>query len=154
MLTDKEILKYYNDESFAGSFGSAKVLQVNLQSKLNEYVPLARLYKILQSQPYYIYTVKPMRRFPRRKFDVKGYLELLQADLAEMYVKNGYRYFLLVTDVFSSKIWTCPLKRKDTGTVKKAFEGLFKHLGATPETLELELPSVPTQLSTDQGKNF
>jgi hypothetical protein len=140
MLSDEEILKHYKDENFPGSAGSAKVLQVFLQSKFNEYVPLHRLYKILQSQPFYIYSIAPMRKFPRRQYDVKGYLELFQADLAEMYPKDGYKYFLLVTDIFSSKIWTIPLKSKTNADVKKAFEGLFDHLGATP-----------TQLSTDQG---
>jgi hypothetical protein len=140
MLTDSQILKYYTDKEFPGSFGSAKVLQVFLHSKFNEYVPLPRIYKILQKQPFYIYQAKPMKRFPRR-YDVKGYLELFHADLAHMCEKHGYNYFLLVTDVFSSKIWTAPLKSKDNETLKNAFEALFAHLGAKP-----------TKLSTDQGK--
>lgn len=60
-----------------------------------------------------------------------------------MYPCDGYNYFLLVTDVFSSRIWTYPLKTKSKQEVQKQFEDLFS-------TLDV----LPTTLSTDQGKEF
>jgi len=78
----------------------------------NENVPLTRIYKVLKSLPHYMYTLRPIRKFPRRKYDVKAYLELVQCDLGQMYEYNGMKYFLLVTDVFSSRIWCEPLSSK------------------------------------------
>ena len=36
------------------------------------------------------------------------------------------KYYLLVIDCFSSKIFTVPLKTKDSKTVAAAFEDIFK----------------------------
>lgn len=57
-----------------------------------------------------------------------------------MYPCNGMHYILLITDVFSGRIWTYPLQSKDTQTMQKTFEKFLN-----------ELHDVPTQLSTDQG---
>lgn len=84
--------------------------------------------------------MKQAKRFPRRRYDVKSYLELVQCDLGQMYLKNGYRYFLAIVDVFSNKLWCYPLTSKDTQTVKKSFDEFFK-----------SLPVMPTHISTDQG---
>lgn len=85
MLTDQQILNYYQDETFPGSFGSAKVFQTFLKTDLNEYVPLTKIYKLLQTQPFYVYQLRQRKRFPRRKYDVKSFLELVQADLVSKY---------------------------------------------------------------------
>jgi hypothetical protein len=61
-----------------------------------------------------------------------------------MYEYDGYKYFLLVTDIFSSKIWCEALKHKDEQTVREAFDKIFDSLG----------DSLPSQISTDQGKEF
>jgi len=45
---------------------------------------------------------------------------------AEMYNFDGFRYFLLVIDVFSNHIWTVPLKSKETNSVKNGFEEIFQ----------------------------
>lgn len=115
-----------------------------LKTDLNENVPLSRIYKILQKQPFYLYQVKKIERFPRRFYDVQSFAELFQADLAHMFDSgDGYSYFLLVTDVFSNKIWTFPLKTKAKNEVKDAFEKLFSSLTV-----------LPTIISTDEGNKL
>lgn len=111
-LSDSEIKDLYQDETFPGSFAGARVFQQFLKTEKNENVSLSRIYSILKSLPNYMYTLRPMRKFPRRSYDVKGYLELVQCDLAQMYEFNGMKYFLLVTDIFSSRIWCEPLPSK------------------------------------------
>jgi hypothetical protein len=117
-LTDQELVDLYQDETFPGSFSGGVNFQQFLKTEKNENVPLPRIYKILKTLPNYMYTLRPLKKFPRRKFDVKSYLELCQSDLAEMYSYNGMKYFLLVTDVFSSRIWCEPLPSKGETKVK------------------------------------
>lgn len=142
MLSDEEILKLYQDENFHGSYGSARTLQIFLKTDYNEDVSLARIYKILNRQPFYLYQVKPLEKFPRRSYDVKAFNELWQADVGFCYPKDGYTAFLLVTDVFSSRIWTVLLKNKENVSIKKALEKIFDEVGT------------PTELSTDQARNI
>jgi transposase InsO family protein len=145
MLTDEEILKYYVDKNFPGSFASAKNLQWFLKAELNEKVPLSRIYKVLKSQPFFMYQLRRMKRFPRRRYDVKGFLELVQCDLAVMFTdKKGFNYFLLIMDVFTTKIWTYPMKKKNSKASKQAFEQFFKDVNN----------QLPTQIASDQGREF
>lgn len=166
-LTDTELADLYQNETFPGSFSGARTFQQFLKTEKNENVPLSQIYKVLKSIPNYMYTLKPIKRFPRRQYDVKGYLELVQCDLGQMYEFNGMKYFLLVTDVFSSRIWCEPLPSKgflivyktyiflhfvkvitfllilDTMTVRKAFQKIFDEMGEKP-----------THISSDQVYKF
>lgn len=141
MLSDAKILQLYKDERFPGSFSGGHYFKQCLKTELNENISLKRIYALLQSQPYVVYQMKQAKRFPRRRYDVKSYLELLQVDLGQMYLKNGFRFFLAIVDVFSNKLWCYPLQSKDTATVKKAFDEFFK-----------TLPVMPSQIASDQGK--
>jgi len=47
-------------------------------------------------------------------------------DLAFMPEFNGYKYFLVVIDVFSKHIYTRPLKEKTAKVVGLAFEDIYK----------------------------
>lgn len=90
---------------------------------------------------------KPARRnYPRRKFDVRGLDETWQADLVEMqpYAREnrGVRYLLTIIDTLSKYAWAVPVKRKTGKDVTAAME------------LVLRQGRVPTNLQTDQGKEF
>ena len=98
---------------------------------------------MFKKEPFYIISQRPIRRFPRRKFDVGGYGQLVQTDLAFMFEKGGYKFILVVVDVFSQKIWAEPLMDKSTKTVKVAFEKIFKQVNAPV-----------TELQSDQGTEF
>ena len=90
---------------------------------------------------------KPItRKFTKRRVFVKGVDEIWAADLVEMEKfsdwNKGFKYLLMVIDVFSKFGWIEPLKDKKGETVAAAFEKLFK-LGRQPRLLW-----------TDKGKEF
>lgn len=88
------------------------------------------------------------RNFPRRSYVMRGVNETMQADLVEMIPwakqNNGYRYILMVIDVFSKKAWAKALKNKTGGEVTQAMTAILK---ANPQ-------HIPENLHTDQGKEF
>jgi hypothetical protein len=82
--------------------------------------------------------LKPQRQFDRRQYDLHRYGELVQADIAYMFPYNNYKYFLLVIDCYSSKIFTCPLKSKDSKTVANAFAKIFEEFKADISVLQTD----------------
>jgi hypothetical protein len=60
-----------------------------------------------------------------------------------MYTFENYKYFLLLVDAFSSKVFIRPLKAKSGSVVKKAFEDIFKQFKAQIYVLQ-----------TDRGKGY
>ena len=60
-----------------------------------------------------------------------------------MFEYDNYKYFLLVVDCFSSKIFTVPLKQKDSQSVKNAFIKIFEEFNAKIY-----------EIQTDRGKEF
>ena len=91
---------------------------------------------------------KPARKkFMRRRVIVKGLNDLLQADLVEMqpYSKfnRGYRYILVVINVFSKYVWAEPVKTKSGKDVATAMK-----------TILLTLKTNPQNLQTDRGTEF
>lgn len=143
MLTDEQLLNLYKDKTFPGAYSGIRAFQTFLKTQLNENISLQRIQQLLTKQPFYVVSQRPIRKFPRRKFDVGGYGFVLQADLAQLYEKNGFKYFLTVVDVFSQKIWAEPLKTKQTREVKQAFEKIFHDANTDI-----------TKLETDQGTEF
>ena len=89
---------------------------------------------------------KPItRKFTKRRVFSKGVDEIWAADLVEMGKfsewNKGFKYLLMVIDVFSKFGWIEPLKDKKGETVAAAFEKIFK----------LRQPRL---LWTDKGKEF
>jgi hypothetical protein len=141
MLSDLEIENLYRDKTFYGAFSGALNFQTFLKTELNEDVSLKRIYSILKKMPFYVISQRSVRRFPRRKYDLAGFGSLLQADLAFMFEKNGYKYFLVLCDVFSRHVYVEALKDKSAESVKKALEKILDSF-STPIS----------KLETDQGK--
>ena len=77
---------------------------------------------------------------------MKGIDEIWAADLVEMQQfskwNKGYKYLLMVIDVFSKYGWIVPLKNKKGESVAEAFEGIFEE-GRKPD-----------MLWTDKGSEF
>ena len=89
---------------------------------------------------------KPItRKFTKRRVFSKGVDEIWAADLVEMGKfsewNKGFKYLLMVIDVFSKFGWIEPLKDKKGETVAAAFEKFFK----------LRQPRL---LWTDKGREF
>ena len=90
---------------------------------------------------------KPIRKkFRKRIVFAKNVDSIWAADLVDMQyyarTNQGYKYILMIIDVFSKYGWTIPLKTKKGEEVAKAFEGLWK------------VQSPPKMLWTDKGKEF
>lgn len=84
--------------------------------------------------------------FKRRRVIIKGLHDLFQADLVEMIpfarVNKGFRYILIVINVFSKYVWAIPVKRKTGGEVTAAMDSI------------LATTTPPSNLQTDNGKEF
>ena len=82
---------------------------------------------------------KPMKRnFTRRRVIVNGIDKIWCSDLVEMQQfskwNKGYRYLLMVLDLFSKYGWIVPLKDKKGETVTEAFQTIFTE-GRNPQYL-------------------
>ena len=62
--------------------------------------------------------------------DLNNYGELVFGDLAVMYPYDGFNYFLLVVDGFSSKVFVRPLKNKKSSLVAKALDDIFSEFNS------------------------
>ena len=142
-VTDKKILELWRDPNFSGSYRGIKTFKILLKTDLNIDVSENRLFKVIKNDPIFIIHQRPQRKIERRSYDVNNYGELVQADIAYMFNYDDYKYFLLLIDCFSSKIFAVPLKSRDSQTVAKAFEQIFEEFEATIY-----------ELQTDRGKEF
>jgi len=53
-----------------------------------------------------------------------------------MYEYDGFKYFLLIVDCYSSKLFAEPLKNKESQSVTKAFKHFFQQFGAPVYKIE------------------
>lgn len=88
------------------------------------------------------------RNFTRRNYVMRGINDTFQADLIEMIPfskqNRGYKYILMVIDVFSKRAWAKGLKNKTGKEVTAAMTFIFS-----------ENPKhIPRNLHTDEGKEF
>ena len=89
---------------------------------------------------------KPIKRkFTKRRVFVNGIDKIWAADLADMTAlseyNEGYRFLLLVIDIFSKYGWIIPLKNKQGITTANALETIFEERR-------------PGKLWVDKGKEF
>ena len=135
MISDEELLKLWKDPNFEGSFRGLKTFQSVLKRNLNIDVSTKRLHNILSAEPIFlIHQKRP--KVVRRHYYLHNYGELVQMDLAQMFPLNGFKYFLLVVDCYSSKLFVTSLKNKDADTVSHALTKIFKKFGGQIYKLE------------------
>ena len=89
---------------------------------------------------------KPVRKnFMKRFVFVRKVDDIWGADLIELQKfsskNSGYRYLLMIIDIFSKYGWSIPLKFKTGEEVAKAFQKIFKE-------------NKPKKLWVDKGKEF
>ena len=95
-----------------------------------------------------IYSKGPKKNYATNKTDVyyiDGTWSLDILDLKDYGPKNnkGYRYVLVVLDIFSKICWTVPLKNKNAQTIKDSFENIIISSKRKPNLIE-----------SDRGKEF
>lgn len=140
-ISDSEILALWKDPNFNGSFRGARSFQIFLKTDKNIDIALQRIYKVLNTDSIYISHQRPIRNFPRRHYDVRTYGEVCAMDLAFMFPFEEFIGFLLLIDLYSSKIFTEPVKSKNFKSISDAFLKIVQRFGTQIHVLE-----------TDQGK--
>ena len=87
------------------------------------------------------------RKFPRRRVIARFPFDLFMADLMEFpqykFRNRGYRFALILIDVFTKKLYTAPMKKKTKDQTAQAFENIFK-----------EFDEFPINIVTDRGREF
>lgn len=142
-MSDEEILKLWRDVDFEGSFSGVKTFQVLLKLNKNIDVSERRLYTILQNDPLFVMHQRGKKRISRRFYNLDYYGELVQSDLAFMFEHNKYKYFVVVYDCFSGKVFAEAIKDKTSDTVKHSLIRLLN---------KFETPI--TKFECDQGTEF
>ena len=108
----------------------------------------AKIGKFLQSYGLHSVNKRIVKKtFPRRRVVARFKNDLWQADLIEYqqlkYQNSGYKFILLVIDVFSKVIYVEPLKKKTGEQTAEAMEKILDQATAPP-----------VMLVTDGGKEF
>lgn len=92
------------------------------------------------------------KNYPRRKYVMYGIADTLQADLIEMQpyknVNRGYRYILIVIDIFSKVAYADPLKDKTGIATTRAMNSIIKKVYEKNPHRQI------SHLHTDEGKEF
>lgn len=100
----------------------------------------------LQNQLSYSLNKPVSRKFQRGRVIVKGIDDQFDADLASLAriadENNGYKYLLVVIDIFSRFGWVEPLKKKAAPNIVRAFRKILKG------------GRVPRRLRTDAATDF
>ena len=137
----------YNNPREPGSFQSYEKLNKTTQKEGRYSLSRKRLRRWLQNQePYSRNRLYLPHRIKRSRVIVGGLYDQFDADLADYQTlgknNNGYRYLLMVIDIFSRYIWVEPIKSKHTDRVIEAFERIFRQ------------GYIPRRLRTDAGGEF
>ena len=143
-ISPETIRELWLDTNFPGHGMGLISFKQELESHFNVKFSDKYVKNILTRIPDYVQNIIRRKRIERRNYDsVHGFLELMQADLAEFpeYPKNssekGWRYVFCAIDTYTSFLWTQPLREKTSETVQKAFDRIFDEYG-TPQKLECD----------------
>ena len=132
---------YRNPENPA-SFSSVDKLYRAIKDEGRFRITRKKLKNWLATQETYTLHRSAKRKYSRRKVIANGPFYQADADLADMALlsryNDGFKYFLLVIDVFSKKVWTQPLENKTAPSVVEAFKTLFAEEGIVFEHIRTD----------------
>jgi hypothetical protein len=134
---------YFNVKSPACYAGAHAVLSE--AKKRNKNVTMTDVKTFLSGQDAYTLHKPTRKQFSRNKHRAPGMNTHMQADLADLQslkrFNSGYRYLLVVVDVFSRYVWAEPIKNKTSRAVADAFKKIIQE-------------RKPWNLFTDAGREF
>jgi hypothetical protein len=87
--------------------------------------------------------IRSKKTIQRRFYNLSYYCEVVQSDLAFMFEYKDFKYFIVVIDCFSGKVFAEPLKNKTSETVKDSLKRLINEFNAPI-----------TKFEFDQGTEF
>ena len=135
---------YYDLDNPAGFTTSPKVLLRKAREEGLD-VTLKDIEHFLAAQVAFTRHKQPTRKFPRRKILILRPDDCWACDLAFVDAlsdyNNGFSYLLVVTDIFSSKIWLRKLRKKTAKEVELNFRSIIQENGGTS----------PNRLWSDRG---
>ena len=142
---EAQVERRYKTPIIPGSFQGPE--KVYLSAK-NEGLNLSRqnISEGLEKENSYTLNRSVVRKFPRNRVLVEGFDTQWDSDTADLGLlsksNDGYKYFLLMIDIFSRYVSVRPLKTKFAKEIIDAMKDIFKQ-GRQPRTLR-----------TDGGKEF
>lgn len=148
-LSDERLKDLYTDPTYRASFAGSNTFFNAIKSDFKAKNKYAKVVKLLTSIPTYIYHTRQYRLHDSRHLKyipdetgsnfIPGNNISFQGDLAEMPESNGYRYFLLLIDLFDNYLYTVPLPNKTADVVGKAIVGVKNKFDLTMSALSTDL---------------
>lgn len=150
MVSNKRLRKLYTDKRFlSGAFLSTTAFKKALRKEYGIKVTSKQIDDALAPYEVYFQSKDKSIHFKRRKYQVQGSFQVFQCDLGEVRIKvpdlgkktvlDSEKFFLVVIDVNSSRLWTFPLKDKKATTVWARFQELFDELPVKPAKIVSDL---------------
>jgi transposase InsO family protein len=137
-ISDEEILRLWKSPSFEGAFRGSKKFTLLLKTNLNISVPESRVLRVLSQDPIFITHQRRRVKIKHRHFYLSHVGQVLQGDVAYMFSRNQFRYFLIVVECFSNRIYTKALKNKNSKTVALALREIFDQFHVPIEKFETD----------------
>jgi hypothetical protein len=134
----KTLEKIYYDPKSSACYAGSQPLIGKTKTKIN---PRKTKEWLLTQDAYTLHTPR-RKKFPRNRYIVSNIDDLWQADLAVLKnlsrYNHGFKYLLVVVDVFSKYGWLRPLKNKTAKAVNEAFESIFDADGRKPRNIQCD----------------
>lgn len=138
---EKYLKKIYYDPSHPASYEGAQNLYEAVRKEGKFKISHSKLKKWLQNQDIYTLNKSVKRNFQRGRVIVSGIDDQWDADLASLIqeadANDGYKYLLVVIDIFSRYGWVIPLKSKKPADIIKAFNQILSE-GRKPRRLRTD----------------
>lgn len=140
---DKYLQNIYYNLGQSASFSGSEPLIRRTRKKYKS----AQVREWLKAQDAYTLHVSKRKKFPTNKYIVNNVDDLWQMDLAVFNnlasYNDGYKYLLVVIDVFSKFVWARVLRRKTGKEVNEALESIFQSDKRKPQNIQ-----------SDKGREF
>ena len=136
---------YYNLEG-PGGFGGVTPFYREVKKRFPS-ITRKQIISWLRSQETYGVHLPYHAKIPRSRIIVKGIDYLWEMDLMDMSLlsryNKGFKFVLLVIDVFSKYVWVRPVKSKNASIILDMVKNIMKESGRTPRYIR-----------TDKGTEF
>ena len=117
------------DPSHPASFSNPQTLYKVAQKEGKYKISHSQIKKWIQKQESYSRNKNVKRKFQQGRVIVAGIDDQFDADLASLVFyaddNDGYKYLLVVIDIFSHYAWVQPLKNKTAPQIVKAFDEIL-----------------------------
>ena len=143
---EKYLKDIYLDPLHPGSFGSPDRLYKIVKKEGKYKISHSQIKKWIQKQESYSLNKGVKKKFQKGRVEVEGIDDQFDIDLASLIYyaddNDGYKYLLVVIDIFSRYGWVEPLKDKTANEIVKAFDKI------------LQEGRIPKRLHSDAAKDF